>query len=139
MKGKVLSLFLIVAMCLMFNVASFASGTTSAWGDFSVHLPEHQGDIETPSIARVNNTTTKKYFSLDHISIGSGYTAVRVWTEKAGGINLSSPTRSVGQGSCTCSYYTNSVPSAGTNVRLNLDNPVDTYVEPRVAGSWTPN
>lgn len=36
-------------------------------------------------------------------------------------------------------YYSNNIPSKGTNITLNLDNPVSTTITPSVSGKWTPN
>ena len=66
---------------------------------------------------------------------------MRAWTENEWGFNFSSPYWQIevnepGQG---WDVYYGFIPSKGTNVVLNLDNPVSTTVTPTVSGMWSPN
>lgn len=122
-----------------------ATGTTAfataAWDSFTATLPAKQGDTEVSTVAR--DVSDTDYFTIKISSIGGGYTAVRAWCETGLGTNVSSPDYEIGVNTSgyhwDIPYYSNSVPSHGTNVTLNLDNPVNTTNTPTVKGSWTPN
>lgn len=131
-KGKVA--LATVALCALFATSAFA-----ATAKFSGTLPSKQGDTEISTVARANDADEVKYFSVKITSIDTGYSAVRAFTEKGNGDNLSDPyTEVAANGKYATINYT-TVPSSGTNVVLNLDNPVYTTSTVSVSGEWSPN
>lgn len=134
--GKILVKF-IVASALVMCVSIAASASQAGYIDnFAVALPAHQGDIELNAIAREHDSSTYKYFTITIRDIQSG-NAVRAWTETTWGSNLSKPEKYAYIQTQNMPYDT--VPDAGTNVKLNMDNPKDVDVTNSVIGSWTPN
>lgn len=123
---------IIICMILVMGVTSIAN---AAWYSFNVKLPVNQGDVELPYIARAS--TSVNYFTIKVDSISDGLTDVRAWVESKVGANLSSNTKQVSVGTTNVRYTY--VPTAGQNVKLNLDNPVKLTITPTVKGSWTPN
>lgn len=132
-KGKLMAIATLV-FCAMFATSAFA-----ATAQFSGNLPADQGDTEISTVARANASNVVQYFSVKITSIGAGYSAVRAWTEKPIGTNLSDPfTEVAADGAWHTPSYT-TTPSPGDNVVLNLDNPVYTGDTVPVAGEWSPN
>ncbi|CAM3124152.1 DUF2712 domain-containing protein [Paenibacillus sediminis] len=135
-KGK-LAIATLAASVLFAATSAFAATAT-----FSGSLPANQGDTEISTVARANEDTAVKYFSIKITSLGSG-TYVRAWTEKSGGIganpNLSDPYNQVAFDSAYHTINYSTVPTKGTNVILNLDNPVVTSSTVSVSGAWSPN
>jgi len=126
---------LVVASAMMMIMATTAYAATAT---FSGILPAYQGDTEVSTVARAHDSTSYKYFTITITSLGTGYDSVRAWTENTLGGNLSDPFKQVSKNVQTNVYYT-TVPSMGTNVVLNLDNPVYTSESVSVGGTWTPN
>lgn len=120
-----------------------ATSAFAATGKFSGKLPANQGDTEISTVARANAATTVQYFSIKITSIGTGYTHVRAWTEKNGGLgtnpNLSDPYNQVKADNTYYSVNYTTTPNKGDNVILNLDNPVNTSSQVDVSGEWSPN
>ena len=136
--GKTLSKFMVVSALIMcMSLVAFAD-TEGYWQSFAVALPAHQGDIEIGPVARANSNNTAGYFTITIRQMQTG-NAVRAWAENSSGGNLSSPYNFAYVGTQDIYYYNGSVPSAGTNVTLNLDNPYYSNSTVSVLGSWTPN
>ncbi|MCU6708309.1 hypothetical protein M6D81_06240 [Paenibacillus sp. J5C_2022] len=135
-KGKLMAIATL-AFSVVFATSAFAVTAT-----FTGSLPANQGDTEISTAARANDATAVKYFSIKITKLDSG-TAVRAWTEKEGAWgshpNLSDPYNQVAYDKAyhTISYDT--VPAKGTNVILNLDNPIVTSSSVAVEGEWSPN
>ncbi|MEC0229093.1 hypothetical protein [Paenibacillus alba] len=123
-----------LALSMLFATSAFA-----ATAPFSGNLPANQGDTEISTVARANNADVVEYFSIKVTSLGTGYTAVRAWTEGSAGGNYSSPYTEVQANSNWATPSYTSTPSKGTNITLNLDNPVYTSSSVAVAGEWSPN
>lgn len=123
-----------LAVSMMFATSAFA-----ATASFSGKLPANQGDTEISTVARANTSSAVKYFSIKVSTLDTGYSSVRAWTEKSGGANLSSPYTEVKKSTTWGTVDYTSVPDKGTNVTLNLDNPVYTSTQVSVGGEWSPN
>ena len=114
-----------IALSTVFLMATgITAFAAAAWEPFSANLPANRGDKEVSKAARASSNVS--HFSIMINLISDGYTAVRVW-------GVTSPYE------WAVPYYDNSVPAMGTNVTLNLDNPVYTSASPTVSGKWTPN
>lgn len=116
-----------------------ATSAYAATAEFSAKLPAKQGDTEVSKVARVSTTSEKKNFGVKITSIDSGYTAVRGWTESTAGGNFSNPYNEVPADNKYYYHNYSTVPAKGTNVTLNLDNPVHTSTIVSAKGIWTPN
>lgn len=127
--------FLVVASAILMLMVITAYAATA---NFSGTLPANQGDTEISTVARLNDTTTMKYFSITITSLQSGYSSVRAWTEGIYGNNFSDPYIEAKLNIKKDIFYS-AVPTKGHNVVLNLDNPVYTSNQVSVAGNWTPN
>lgn len=135
MRKKLSMVVLGVVLVMALSVTAFAS---SAWDSFSTKLPANQGDTEVSTVARDSDSVD--HFNIQINSLSNGYTAVRAWAEGSWGGNYSDPYWELGVGSnWNVYYYSNNIPSKGTNITLNLDNPVSTTITPSVSGKWTPN
>ena len=135
MRKKLSMIVLGVVLVMALSVTAFAS---SAWDSFSTKLPANQGDTEVSTVARASDSVD--HFNIQINSLSNGYTAVRAWAEGSWGGNYSDPYWELGVGSnWNVYYYSNNIPSRGTNITLNLDNPVSTTITPSVSGKWTPN
>lgn len=118
-----------LACLLMFSLTLTVFAASAG---FTATLPPKQGDVEVSTIAKEGDAS---YF---RISINSSTVdAVRAWTENSMGINCSDPNKQVRFGATNVNY-TNK-PGVGTNVTLNLDNPVLSESTAYVEGSWSPN
>ena len=135
-KAKRISFGMSVVLVLLMSMSLTVFAATTS---FSGSLPARQGDTEISKVARENENTTKKYFTITISSLGTGTDKVRAWAETGAGINASSPYNQVGVTTTNVYYNTDSVPAKGTNVTLNLDNPVYMTTTVSVSGSWTPN
>lgn len=128
---------------LAVSMLFFATSAFAATAKFTGKLPANQGDTEVSTVARSNDTSAVKYFSIKITSIGTGYTHVRAWTEKNGDWgtkpNLSDPYNQVKADNIYHTVDYTTVPNKGDNVILNLDNPVNTSSQVDVAGEWSPN
>lgn len=120
-------------LAMTLSVTAFAA---SAWDSFDSKLPENQGDTEVSTVARA--TSDVDHFSVNITSLSNGYTVLRAWTEGSHGGNYSDPYVQISVGSTQDVKYTK-IPNCGTNITLNLDNPVSTTITPSVTGTWTPN
>lgn len=120
--------FCVILMTLQLSVFAANSGPLTAY------LPKHQGDVEVSTIARASDYS---FFKVNITFIGPGTDKVRAWAENTIGTNLSSPYTQIGLGD-NALFYTDK-PSIGTNVTLNLDNPVYLEYLVHVDFSWTPN
>ena len=135
MRKKLSMVVLGVVLVMALSVTAFAS---SAWDSFSTKLHANQGDTEVSTVARASDSVD--HFNIQINSLSNGYTAVRAWAEGSWGGNYSDPYWELGVGSnWNVYYYSNNIPSKGTNITLNLDNPVSTTITPSVSGKWTPN
>lgn len=120
MRKKLSMVVLGVVLVMALSVTAFAS---SAWDSFSTKLPANQGDTEVSTVARASDSVD--HFNIQINSLSNGYTAVRAWAEGSWGGNYSDPYWELGVGSnWNVYYYSNNIPSKGTNITLNLDNPV---------------
>ena len=130
MRKKLSMVVLGVVLVMALSVTAFAS---SAWDSFSTKLPANQGDTEVSTVARASDSVD--HFNIQINSLSNGYTAVRAWAEGSWGGNYSDPYWELGVGSnWNVYYYSNNIPSKGTNITLNLDNPVSTTITPSVSG-----
>ncbi|GIO41185.1 hypothetical protein [Paenibacillus apis] len=129
---------MMAAATLVFSTV-FVSSAFAANATFKGSLPAKQGDTEISTVARANDSDVVKYFSIKITDIGAGYSSVRAFTERTNGANLSDPyTEVAADGAWHTVNYT-TVPSSGTNVVLNLDNPVYVSTSVPVEGEWSPN
>lgn len=127
MKRKLITIAL--ACLLMFSLTLTVFAASSA---FTAVLPAHQGDVEVSTIRKEGNAS---YFRISLNS--SSVDAVCAWTEDSMGRNCADPYKQVRFG-MTNVNYTNK-PAAGTDVTLNLDNPVYSDSTASAEGSWSPN
>lgn len=128
--------FLAVALAL---TVAMAIPSFAAWVNFSGGLPEYQGDTEISTVSRQNPSNVNPSFGISIDTLGDGFTAVRAWTEsRILAVNFSSPYNQVLVGNTNTFRYTREV-AQGTQVTLNLDNPVYISKEVAVIGDWTPN
>lgn len=140
MKNMNKKLGVIALGAILLMATSTMVYAASAWDSFSVNLPANQGDKEVSKVTRGSSDIS--HFSILISSIGGGYTAVHAWCETGLGGNVSNPFYQLGVTSpyeWAVPYYDGKSPSMGTNVTLNLDNPVYTSATPSVSGRWTPN
>ena len=85
---------------------------------------------------------TEKKYSLGHCVAQDGGLGAGIATQfcKLFGNRLRGITRDANPSNPdVVYYYSNNIPSKGTNITLNLDNPVSTTITPSVSGKWTPN
>lgn len=138
MKKKIKLTIATLAVSMVAATSAFAA---SAWDSFNATLPAKQGDTEVSTVARANTSDIYGYFTIKITSIDPGYTAVRAWAENTLGANYSDPYNQVAADGTNRAvfYYDGKTPSKGTNVVLNLDNPVYTSTTVDVSGTWTPN
>lgn len=133
---KMCAFALILGAVMSLSVFTYAAST--ATDHFSISLPVQQEDYELPAVKKTNSS--KRYFCVDIESIGDAddtYSTVMVWTESEAGINFSPSDYEMGEELDCINYST--TPSVGTNVVLNMDNPIYTTNTPLVVGDWTPN
>lgn len=129
-KKIIVSIVSVCAIMMTLQLSVFAANS----GPLTAYLPKHQGDVEVSTIARASNSNT---FNVNITFIGPGTDKVRAWTEGPLGKNFSNVNTQIGLGNHSLSYTT--VPAAGTNVTLNMDNPVYLEYLVHVDFSWTPN
>lgn len=106
---------------------------------FSGSLPANQGDTEISEVARASSNVN--HFNIYLSYLGSGTTNVRAWGEVGSGTNVSNPYYQIPYDKQTWNvyYYKDQIPQLGTNVMLNLDNPVNMSSSVSVSGKWRPN
>jgi hypothetical protein len=130
MKRKAFTLVVALSTMLLFSTVVFAAAAS-----FTATLPAYQGDTEVSKVRRESSTTSVFRITID--SISDGFSSACAWTETVAGANLSSPYNQASKGSSHVYSYS-TIPSQGTNVVLNLDNPVSTPVRPIAKGTWNP-
>lgn len=132
---KNLSKVVVVASLLVMCLTTTVFG---ADGYFSDTLKKYQQDVEVSTIRKSSYDET---FIVSLTYIEKGVTnMVCVWTENdITGDNYSDPYEQIKVGLYELDYFSNKVPSKGTNVTLNMDNPVKSEYTVDVAGVWTPN
>lgn len=122
----------IIIGCLLLVCVS--SNFYAANESFTASLLQYQADNEVSTVRKGYKTS---YFTVTIDSIEKGANSLCVWTEDAfWGTNFSSPYYQIGHGTGNINY--SSIPSVGTNVTLNIDNPVYSNKTYTVKGSWTP-
>lgn len=129
---KKLSKVIVAACVLMFCISATVFAATA---EFNTVLPENQSDNE---VVTIKKESSKSYFTINITYLGYGTDKACAWAENDLGYNLSSNYVQVPVGSRNIPYSISN-PSAGTNVTLNLDNPVVMTTEVIVRGLWTPN
>lgn len=129
-KAIIVSIVSVCVIMMSLQLSVFAANS----GPLTVYLPGHQGDIEVSTIARASNSNT---FNVNITFIGLGTDKIRAWTEGPLGKNFSNVYTQIGVGNHSLTYTT--VPAVGTNVTLNMDNPVYLEYSVHVDFSWTPN
>ena len=130
--------------CSSYRYSSISANYRPLMGKYknrcAVNFDFWQTDFRTEvsTVARASDSVD--HFNIQINSLSNGYTAVRAWAEGSWGGNYSDPYWELGVGSnWNVYYYSNNIPSKGTNITLNLDNPVSTTITPSVSGKWTPN
>lgn len=129
-KAIIVSIVSVCVIMMTLQLSVFAANS----GPLTVYLPKHQGDVAVSTIARGTNYS---FFKVNITFIGPGTNMVRAWAENPFGTNLSDPYTQIGVGDNPLTYTTR--PSIGTNVTLNMDNPVYLEYLVHVDFSWTPN
>lgn len=129
-------------MCVLISICSVSAfAYAGATGYIACNLPMNQGDKHASTVAKAN--TGLNYFNITITNVTDNgskpFKSVFAWTENTLGVNLSNTSMKVDEGTGTQTIYYSNVPNTGSNVVLNLDNPVDTTFQPYVLGDWSPN
>lgn len=134
-QNSISGLVIGTALTMALAIGVYAQSDTS----FSGSLPANQGDTEISEVARASSDIN--HFNIYLSSLGSGTTNVRAWGEVGSGTNVSNPYWQIPFDNQTWNvpYYSESIPALGTNVMLNLDNPVNMTTSVSVSGKWRPN
>ncbi|MDE7390318.1 MAG: hypothetical protein K2M82_05185 [Lachnospiraceae bacterium] len=122
-----------IISCVLLMTMSLTAFAVSA--NFAGTTPAHQKDTEVSTVRKDNSSI--HYFTINVTLIQLGVSKICAWTENTAGYNFSDPARQVGVGGSTVFY--SSTPSHGTNVVLNLSNPIDMSVGVGAMGIWDPH
>lgn len=124
-----------IISCVLLMTMSLTAFAVSA--NFAGTMPKHQGTLEVSTVRK--DDPSIPYFSIKVTFIQLGVRSVCAWTENTVGYNFSNPYKQVDLNVETnVSYYADSIPSQGTNVVLNLSNPIDMSTGVGAMGSWNP-